>query len=311
MKGFNCMKKTLIALLILAALLMTACGTQPAPTATPAPTEAPAETAAPAETEAPAEKEKVATAADMASVEDVVQDWMVPVPASDLKDGSYEIAVDCSSSMFNITACTLNVENGAMTATMTMGGTGYLKVFPGTGEEAANGEGAIPYVELSTGEYTFTIPVDALDSAVNCAAFSKKKEMWYDRTLVFRADSLPLDAFADGVVVTPASLGLADGEYECAVALSGGSGKASVQSPAALRVENGEVYATIIWSSSKYDYMRIGEVRFDMLNTEGNSTFEIPVSCFDRPMAVVADTVAMSEPHEIDYTLLFDSASIK
>lgn len=304
------MKKTLIALLILAAMFMTACGAQSAPAAAPA-TEAPAaETEAPA-ADAPAEKEKVATAADMAGVEDVVQNWMVPVPASDLKDGSYEIAVDCSSSMFNITACTLTVENGKMTATMTMGGTGYLKVFPGTGEEAANGEGAIPYVELSTGEYTFTIPVDALDSAVNCAAFSKKKEMWYDRTLVFRADSLPLDAFADGVVVTPASLGLADGEYECAVTLSGGSGKASVQSPAALRVENGEVYATIVWSSSKYDYMRIGETRFEMLNTEGNSTFEIPVSCFDRPMAVIADTIAMSEPHEIDYTLLFDSASIK
>lgn len=38
---------------------------------------------------------------------------------------------------------------------------------------------------------------------------------------------------------------------------------------------------------------------------DGNSTFEIPVSVFDAEMEVTADTVAMSEPHEIDYTLKF------
>ena len=43
---------------------------------------------------------------------------------------------------------------------------------------------------------------------------------------------------------------------------------------------------------------------------EGNSTFEIPVLYFDRPMTVIADTTAMSEPHEITYTLTFDSASL-
>ena len=39
--------------------------------------------------------------------------------------------------MFNIEACQLTVADGKMTAAMTMGGTGYLSVFPGTGEEAA------------------------------------------------------------------------------------------------------------------------------------------------------------------------------
>ena len=47
------------------------------------------------------------------------------------------------------------------------------------------------------------------------------------------------------------------------------------------------------------------------MNTEGNSTFELPVDGFDYRMQIVADTVAMSTPHEIDYTLLFDSATIK
>ena len=61
----------------------------------------------------------------------------------------------------------------------------------------------------------------------------------------------------------------------------GGSGKASVASPAALRVENGVAYATIIWSSSNYDYMKVDGEKYDPLNAEGNATFEIPVSAFD------------------------------
>ena len=40
-------------------------------------------------------------------------------------------------------------------------------------------------------------------------------------------------------------------------------------------------------------------------NTEGNSTFEIPVAALDTPLDVVGDTVAMSTPHEIEYTLTF------
>ena len=40
-------------------------------------------------------------------------------------------------------------------------------------------------------------------------------------------------------------------------------------------------------------------------NKGGNSTFTIPVSGFDCDIAVVGDTVAMSTPHEIEYTLNF------
>ena len=57
--------------------------------------------------------------------------------------------------------------------------------------------------------------------------------------------------------------------------------------------------------------MRIGQEKFLPLNTEGNSTFEIPVASFDRKLVVYADTTAMSTPHEIEYTLRFDSASIE
>ena len=65
------------------------------------------------------------------------------------------------------------------------------------------------------------------------------------------------------------------------------------------------------WSSPYYDYMLIGDEKYEPVNEDGNSVFEIPVDGFDYPMEVVADTVAMSTPHEIEYTLQFDSASIK
>ncbi len=265
---------------------------------------------------APAQDEnttsQVADASDMAEVEDVVEDGMTPVSGDMVKDGTYDVIVKSSSSMFNITACELTVKDGEMTAVMHMGGTGYLYVYMGTGEEAAAADEAdyIPFTEEADGTHSFTVPVKALDEGIDCAAFSKKKEKWYDRTLLFRADSLPADALADGVMATAESLSLADGIYTADVTLSGGSGRASVESPATLTVAGGKVTAKIIWSSKNYDYMKVDGEQYDAVIEDEHSTFEIPVAGFDWALPVVADTTAMSEPHEIDYTLKFDSASI-
>ncbi|MFR0809358.1 MAG: hypothetical protein ACLSIK_04475 [Enterocloster clostridioformis] len=243
---------------------------------------------------------------------DVAQDGMVPVLADAIKDGVYGIKVDSSSSMFQITECELTVRDGAMSAVMTMSGTGYLKLYMGTGADAERAPDAdfIPFAENADGKHTFKVPVEALDKGIDCSAFSKKREKWYDRVLVFRADSLPAEAFADGKVAAAESLKLEDGSYTVAVRLEGGSGRASVETPAALRIEDGKAFATIIWSSSN-DYMKVGGEKFDLVNTEGNSSFEIPVSAFDWKMQVIADTIAMSEPHEVEYTLVFDSTTIK
>ncbi|MBQ6582236.1 MAG: hypothetical protein IJH77_00260, partial [Mogibacterium sp.] len=248
------------------------------------------------------------SSSEMAEVEDVVQDWMVPVTQGQIKDGTYDITVDSSSSMFRIDACVLTVADGKMTAVMTMGGTGYRYLYMGPGEEAvaANDSDYILPEENADGAHQFTVPVEALDQGIACATFSDKKEKWYDRTLVFRADGIPVEAFAEGVLSTPESLGLADGTYESAVTLYGGSGKASVDSPAEITVADGKATAVIIWSSSNYDYMIVDGTRYEPVNTEGNSTYEIPVLYFGRPMPVVADTTAMSEPHEIAYSLLFE-----
>ena len=275
------------------------------------PAEAP-ETQMPAEEKPAQTGSQVADASQMAPVEDVVEDGMVPISGDCLQDGVYTVTVDSSSSMFKITQCELTVENGQMNAVMHMGGTGYLRVFLGSAEQAAaaDEDACIAFEEQADGTHTFTIPVEALDMGIACAAYSKNKELWYDRTLVFRADSLPRDAFASDVFVTAESLGLADGNYTVEVRLEGGSGKASVESPAKLRVEDGAAYATIVWSSSNYDYMRLDDEKYLPLNTEGNSVFEVPVIAFDSKVTYFADTTAMSTPHEIEYTLYFDAATI-
>ena len=239
----------------------------------------------------------------------VIPEDMTPIYADSLKDGEYNIKVDSSSSMFTVTDCVLTVSGGKMTARMTMGGTGYLYVFMGKGENAAE-DGYIPFEENSDGTHSFTVPVEGLDMGIDCAAFSRKKEMWYDRTLLFRSDSLPAEAFAEGIINTAESLGLADGEYSVGVSLEGGSGRAKINSPAKLTVENGEAFAEIVWGSSNYDCMTVGGEKFYPQNTEGNSEFIIPVTGFDYKMPVCANTTAMSTPHEIEYTLYFDSATI-
>lgn len=108
-----------------------------------------------------------------------------------------------------------------------------------------------------------------------------------------------------------AVLTLENVEYTVEVELGGGSGRAQVTSPAELFVEDGQAYARIEWSSSHYDYMKVENEQYLPINEEGNSVFEIPVTAFDEPMEVTADTTAMSRPHEVEYTLTFASASIE
>lgn len=102
-----------------------------------------------------------------------------------------------------------------------------------------------------------------------------------------------------------------DGVYTIEVALSGGSGKASITTPARLTVVNGKMTLEVEWSSNKYDLMIVGGENYLPVSTEGNSVFMIPVSSVDSPLAVQAETLAMSEPHLIDYEIIFDTSSVK
>ena len=99
---------------------------------------------------------------------------------------------------------------------------------------------------------------------------------------------------------------LPDGEYSVEVSLAGGSGRASVTTPTWMIVQEGRAYARLLWSSPYYDYMILDGKKYVNETTDGgSSSFTIPITAMDAPMEVIADTTAMGDPVEIDYTLTF------
>lgn len=231
---------------------------------------------------------------------------LLPLLAKDIEEGSYEIETASSSSMFKIEKTVLYVKDNAMTADITLSGKGYSNV---TMLSAADSEG-LTSLEGTTaavgkdGKYVFTLPVQSLNTELVCSAFSKKKQKWYERRVVFYSEKIP----AENLFVTPYAMqkcGLKDGSYTISVKLAGGSGKASVKSPASMRVKDGIPLARIEWSSPNYDYMILNGKKILPLANEQNSVFELPVLVFDKAMSVFADTTAMSTPHEILYQLEF------
>lgn len=324
------MKKKMYLPIALACLILAACGngettaatTTTAATAAETTTTAAETTTAAAETTAEAvETNSETTAAPETTTEKVTVapeevgfEGMEAIGGEAIKDGEYHINVDSSSSMFKIADCVLKVKDGGMTADIIIASKSYKYLFAGTAEEANAMDSETAYIGYTSddeGRSVFSFPVEALDKEIQCAAFSEKKQTWYDRTLVFRADSLPDDAFNESRWKDVSALGIADGEYTVEVTLEGGSGKATVQSPAKLTIKDGAATAEIVWSSNKYDYMVVEGEKILPVSMEEHSVFEIPVKGFDYKLPVAADTTAMSTPHEIDYTLFFDSASIK
>ncbi|SFG33386.1 hypothetical protein SAMN04487761_11333 [Lachnospiraceae bacterium C7] len=257
--------------------------------------------------------DKVASGSERASQSNVEEEGMTPISGKDVNDGTYDVKVESSSAMFNITKATLNVKEGKMTSVITLSGKGYLKLFMGKGEEAVKKDETAfsKYLEDETGAYTYEIPVESLDKGLQCTGFSKRKEKWYDHEILFRADSLP-----HGAIKTSASkahkklpiekVKLDDGAYTIKVQLKGGSGRASIDSPAKVTVKDKEATAIIKWSSANYDYMIVNGKKYKTINKKGNSQFEIPIVAFNEEMTVIGDTTAMSKPHEIEYTLKFD-----
>ena len=229
--------------------------------------------------------------------------------AAALPDGVYTAEFDTDSGMFHANeACdgkgTLTVENGTMTFHVSLASKKIVNLYVGMAADADANKAdwllpttdTVTYSDGTSEEvYGYDIPVAAVDEDFQLALLGTKGK-WYDHTVSIRNAEPKAEAAAE----TPA-----DGEYNVNVVLEGGSGRATVDSPAALTVADGKMTATIVWSSPNYDYMIVDGEKYLPTNTEGNSTFEIPVSALGTPLAVTADTVAMSTPHEIEYTLTF------
>lgn len=269
------MKQLISALLV--CLLLAGCGG----TAVPSETAQPAEAAIPETTEAEPENS-------------------VRV----LPDGVYTVDFETDSSMFRTSeACNgkgiLTVSGGVQTLHVSLQSKKIVNLYPGTAEDAQN-PGAVwlePTVDtvtysdgLSDEVFGFDVPVASVGQDFALAIIGTKG-VWYDHTVSVR-NPVPQA-----------------GEYTCDVALSGGSGRASVTSPAAIVSDGETLTATIEWSSPYYEYMIVDGTQYDPIQTEGNSTFQIPVT-LDTELAVSASTVAMSQPHLVDYALTFDSTTL-
>ena len=260
-----------------------------------------------------ASSEAVSSVAESA-VSEAASESAAASSALALEDGTYTAEFDTDSSMFHVNEAsdgkgTLTVEDGQMTLHISLQSKKIVNLYVGMAADAPDHEAdwlqpttdTVTYSDGTSEEvYGFDVPVEALDTDFQLAILGTKGK-WYDHTVSVRN----VEAQAAEAVETPA-----DGSYTCEVTLEGGSGRATVDSPAALTVADGKMTATIVWSSPNYDYMLVDGEKYLPTNTEGNSTFEIPVAALDTPLDVVGDTVAMSTPHEIEYTLTFASASL-
>ena len=94
------------------------------------------------------------------------------------------------------------------------------------------------------------------------------------------------------------------GEFKAEITLEGGTGRTTVQSPADISVENGVITAEIVWSSPNYDLMIVGDKEYKPISNEnGQSVFIVEIPSLDTPLDIKAETVAMSAPHIIEYTI--------
>lgn len=279
------MKKTIrIIPALLAVLLLAGCGTPATPAATTAPTVA-EETAA------------VTSATPKQETEPAAATKVLP-------DGEYTVDFETDSGMFRANeACngkgTLTVKDGVQTLHISLQSKKIVNLYVGTAE-AAQQPGAVwlePTMDtvtysdgLSEEVFGFDVPVASVGQEFDLALIGTKG-VWYDHRVSVQ-NPVPQE-----------------GTYTCEVVLSGGSGRAGVTSPAKLVSDGKTLTATIEWSSPNYEYMIVDGTQYDPIQTEGNSTFEIPVT-LDTELAVSASTVAMSQPHLVDYTLYFDSTTL-
>lgn len=192
----------------------------------------------------------------------------------------------------------LTVTDGQMMLHVTLISKSILNLYPGKAANAVTHESdwLQPTLDTVTYEdgytetvYGFDIPVPRLEADFDLAIIGKKG-IWYDHRVSVRdVKALPL----------------ADGVYQYDVALEGGTGKSRILSPVTVTVADGNQLATLVWSSRNFDYMIVDGVKYLNENKSGNSTFTIPVGDLNEPLDVIADTVAMSTPHEIEYQLIF------
>ena len=257
-------------------------------------------------------------------VPDKETDAVMAEGAPQLENGVYMAEFHTDSSMFHVNeACdgkgTLTVKDGEMVIHVSLTSKNIVNLYSGFAEDAQKDGAELLQPTVDTVTYSdgmseevngFDVPVPVLDEEFDLALLGKKGK-WYDHK-VSVTNPVPVteDAQTADAGVSGDASSLNDGSYTVELDFAGGSGKAQILSPAIITAKNGKVTATVEWSSPNYDYMIVDGEKYLPVNTEGNSVFEIPVAVFDEPITVIGDTVAMSKPHEVEYTITFHTESL-
>lgn len=306
MKAKTLMNKILVTGSLTVCLLLTGCGANAQNTTSAESTVATQESTV-AQTES-------TEAVEMVSTETAGDEAQLP-------DGVYTAEFSTDSSMFHVSeACdgkgTLTVKDGVMTIHISLGSKKILNLYPGLAEDAAK-DGAVllepttdtvTYSDGMTEEvYGFDVPVPVIGEEFDLALIGTKGK-WYDHKVVV---SDPVAEDSESGTATFDLSTVEDGSYTIELTMEGGSGRASIQSPAQITVADGAATATLEWSSPNYDYMLVNGEKYLPVNTEGNSVFEVPVEALDAPLTMIGDTVAMSTPHEVEYTVTFHSDTLQ
>ncbi len=308
MKAKTLMNKIIIVGGLSACLLLGGCGAGQAADATSAESTVAAQESTAAQTES---AEAIAGTTEAAATETAQNEAQLP-------DGVYTAEFSTDSSMFHVSeACdgkgTLMVKDGVMTIHISLGSKKILNLYPGLAEDAAK-DGAVllepttdtvTYSDGMTEEvYGFDVPVPVIGEEFDLALIGTKGK-WYDHKVKVS------DPVAEGAADTFDLSAVEDGSYTIELTMEGGSGRASIQSPAQLAIADGAATAILEWSSPNYDYMLVNGEKYLPVNTEGNSVFEVPVEALDAPLTMIGDTVAMSTPHEVEYTVTFHSDTLQ
>lgn len=131
-------------------------------------------------------------------------------------------------------------------------------------------------------------------------------------TYIILLMSLCAKVFNTGTIffADAAPLSMTDGSYLINAELVGGTGRVSINSPIPFEVRDGEIRLKIVWSSGYYDFMKISGTEHRPVEQDSDTTtFSITVNSFE-PLNFTAQTSKMSRPHEIEYSIVFDEASI-
>lgn len=249
--------------------------------------------------------------------EDFSLDASTDNKAIDLEDGVYLAEFHTDSNMFHVNEAkdgkgVMTVTNGEAVIHVLMPSKSIQILYPGKIDKAADDvENQIPATEdevtyedgMTETVNAFDVKVPYLDEEFDLALIGKKGT-WYDHR-VYVSNPVPYTEEAEED--TEEQITGSDEEIKVSVTLEGGTGKAKLDSPTTVKTdENGQLMAVLRWSSPNYDYMIVSEEKYLPVNTEGNSVFEIPIESLNTTMDVIADTTAMSTPHEIEYKITLE-----